>query len=392
MKKKILILCAALLGIILLFTAGYFVINALMQGEAEEPIAQNESADYTLNEFDSALIEYLCTNGYEYSDFMISPAAFRASLGLAAAGAQGNTRVELVRAMSFSGLESFNSWYMRLKNSEETFSVRSSIWANKDLLAEFTDDYSEKVKEAYRADACSIASDEMTDAINDWMNEQSEGAVSSAENGLNGASSVILSTLKLDAAFKNAFSEAKGHDGVFTGRDGDEHTMGFVERTGNYLYADVNGTQIVVIPLEGNLSFVCFLGNRIDMFDKMTELQPAKVHVVLPKFDIESGFDASDFSGFLLSRGVRDAINENTSNFYNMCLSADWFVQEIIQKTHLTLNEGGVGSLAVSASAGTGSSSGDAAEFIADRPFSFAVFSDFGEKSHHMLLYGQIMN
>lgn len=348
--------------------------------------------NYRLSEFDDDLISYLCLNGYDYSNFIISPTAFRASLCLAASGAQGNTRAELVSAAGFSGIDATKAWYARLKNSE-TFSVANSVWNNQELLGEFTDSFTSNVKNDYDADAYSYKSDELTKAINDWINQKTNGMIPTAADDLAGASSVLVNTLNLRAAWENAFSQASINNGEFVDIFGNKQNMDFMEQTAEYLYTEESGTKVLVIPMEGNLSFVCFLGNRTGMFDKMTSLQKEKVHVVLPKFELESIFDSRDLLGFLLSRGVTDAISESTANFYNMCKGTDWFIQEIIQKTKITTDESGIGSVTASSESDATGSEEDAEvnEFIADRPFSFAVFSDFGANSQHMLLYGQLM-
>ncbi|MCH5349687.1 MAG: hypothetical protein J1E40_10225, partial [Oscillospiraceae bacterium] len=79
-----------------------------------------------LSEFDDELITYLCMNGYDSSDFIISPTALRAALCLAAAGSQANTRTELVSAAGFTSMDAMDSWYAGLKKAEKTFERKTS--------------------------------------------------------------------------------------------------------------------------------------------------------------------------------------------------------------------------------------------------------------------------
>ena len=354
----------------------------------------DEPLNYRLNAFDSELISYLCLNGYDDSDFMVSPTALRVALCLAASSAQSNTRAELVKAAGFSDMDSLNKWYTRMKNAKPSFSVANSVWSNTDLMGAFTDIYTSRVKETYDADAYSYNSDEMAQAINDWIGQKTNGMIPTVADDAVGASTVFINTLYLKTAWENAFSKSSTYEGTFVGFNGQEQTMRFMEQTGEYLYCDTDGTKVLVIPMKGNMSFVCFLGNRTDKFDKMTELQMEKVHVVLPKFDLESTIHSNDLLGFLLSHGVKDAINENNANFYDMCSDTNWFIQEIIQKTRITTDEKGIGSAPKNkkAKAGEAKEDVDVNEFIADRSFSFAVFSDFGTGNQHMLFYGQMMN
>lgn len=345
--------------------------------------------DLQIGEFDSALIEYLCQNGYDPSNFVISPAAFRASLCLAAVGAQGDTRAEILNAAGFSGMDTLDSWYSSLDDR-----TAASVWCNKDLIGEFSDTYASKVANDHHADAYSLSSDELTKGIGEWAAKKTGGEISSVVEDVSGASAVLVSTLDLRSAWRDAFSEAAVDRGVFVGSDGSEQKIDFMEQTGEYLYAEENGVQVVIVPMEGNVSFVCFLGSRAGRFDKMASVQPEKVHVVLPRFEIESFFDSRDFLGFLLERGVNDAINSETANFDDMCSDSDWFMQEIAQKIGISANEEGISPSARSAlvTGGAGSEEGsEVKEFIADGPFSFGIFSDLGTEDQHMLLYGQMM-
>ncbi|MCH5317221.1 MAG: hypothetical protein J1E05_04535 [Eubacterium sp.] len=376
---------AALLMCVVLLTG--FVACNKSKPDTEGPI------NYKLSEFDGELISYLCLNGYDDSDFMVSPTALRVALCLAASSAQSDTRAELVKAAGFSDIDSLNKWYSRMKNAKPSFSVANSLWSNTDLMGGFTDIYTSSIKETYDADAYSYNPDEMLPAINEWIDQKTDGMITTAANDAVGASAIFINTIHLKTAWENAFSKFSTYENTFVGIDGQEQTMNFMENTGEFLYCNEAGTKVLVLPMKDNMSFVCFLGNRTDMFDKMTKIHMEKVHVVLPKFDLESTFNSNDLLGFLLSRGVKDAINENSANFYNMCTDANWFIQEIIQKTRITIDEKGIGSAPKNkkAKAGEPKESAGVNEFIADSSFSFAVFSDFGTNSQHMLLYGQLM-
>ena len=356
---------------------------------------------FQLNEFDDELITYLSLNGYDSSDYIISPTAFRASLCLAAAGAQANTRTELVAAAGFSSMDSFNAWYDGLKKSQKifafktsgknAFSVANSVWSSKELVGEFDSAYVSSVKDKYNADAFSCDVDAFSQQMNKWINEKTDGIIPATAENMSGAASVLFSSLHLKDAWKTAFCEASAEKGVFTDSKGEEKPMDFMEQTNKYLYAQGNGTKVLVIPMKGNISFVCFLGDYKDAFEEMVNLKEEKVHVVLPKFEMESLFSAKDVLAFLLSRNVSDAISENNANFYSMCNNTSWFIQEIMQENKLTVNEGGISVKARAEKKSSEVKEGETVrEFIADRPFSFAVFSDIGTKQQHMLLYGQM--
>ena len=393
----IVILCAAVL-LILAFCARTKEEPAEIDRETPDTVSEAPKAedtidpeDFRMSTFDNAVITYLCDNGYESENFLISPVSLRAALCLAAAGAQGNTRTELVTAAGFSGMETFNGWYSGL-NKSAAYRVQNSVWTDMDLIGPFSATYEANVKERYDAGVFSYTSDEMNQATDDWLREKTEGAVTGTQN-LSGVSSALVNTLYLQADWRNSFSEATGFEGTFTGADGSERTLDYMERTGEYYYVEEDGVKVLVMSLEDGLSFVCFLGNRTGRFDKVTGLQKENVHVVLPRITLASTFDGKDLVSFLLSRGVNDAISPQTANFYNMCQNSDWYVQEVVQEIRLETSEQGVGTAApsVTADAPGNVEDAEAKEFIVDGPCSFAIFSGFGTDSQYMLLYGQLM-
>lgn len=400
-KTAIILICVTVLSLLASCTAKSADDSPDAAGTLMQPPDGNASGtagaddaeaprNYRLNGFDDEFIAYLCLNGYDSSDFLISPSAFRAGLCLAAAGARSNTRAELMQAANFSGMDALAAWYSGLPEA-----VAASVWCNADMLGTFSDSYVSDITETYHADARSAASGELTQALNDWIAQESGSKALRVSEDISGASAVLLSTLNLQTAWANAFSDTVISERVFVGEDGKEHRMPFMEQTGEYLYAEEIGGKILAVPMEDNLSFVCFSGSRTGQFERMAELHPETVHAVLPVFELASAFDATDLTGFLLQRGLNDAVSSHTANYYNMCSDADWFMQEVMQTVTVSVNQNGITSASQVRAAPDKAESdgGDAAkEFIADSAFSFAVFSDFGTERQHMLLYGQMIN
>lgn len=328
-----------------------------------------------LNAFDAALTEYLGANGYYYEDFVVSPAAFRASLCLAAMGAVGNTRTELVGAAGFSGMDEMELWYMSCLSAAAGYSgdaplyLADAVWNNSDLLGDFTERFAADARERYRAGAYVCENDALTGAIGSWMDETTNGIMTGCHKDVDGAASVLTSLMYLETAWKNDFR-----------RSGN----GSMEQTGEFLYADTGGTQIVVIPMQGELSFVCFRGNRTGMFDGLSELAAETVRVVLPEFELRSGFDASVLLNFAIARNVREALNGTTANFRPMCADSDWCLQEILQAAQISVRAG-------TAPEDDAANAGEAAEaeFIADGAFSFLVCYGLGTEQQQVFLYGQ---
>ena len=62
-------------------------------------------------DFDKALIDFVDKSGFGDENYMVSPTSFRAALALAVAGADTETKDELIHAMGFNSMDEVNEWY-----------------------------------------------------------------------------------------------------------------------------------------------------------------------------------------------------------------------------------------------------------------------------------------
>ena len=78
--------------------------------DTERPSSDPEVKEKKMNntntdDFNKALVEYMENSGYAKENYMVSPTSFRAALALAVAGADTDTREELINAMGFNDMD-----------------------------------------------------------------------------------------------------------------------------------------------------------------------------------------------------------------------------------------------------------------------------------------------
>ena len=95
--------------------------------------------------------------------------------------------------------------------------------------------------------------------------------------------------------------------------------------------------------------------------------------------DLETSFDQGELVDFLQANGVNLAFDPNQADFSRM-IDCPVFVDDIIQKTRIKLDEEGVEAAAVTAMEvpTAGYIPDEPIEFRADRPFSFAIYANVG--------------
>lgn len=362
------------------------VPTEVLTAEPENIVDFELSTEYGLNAFDESLIDYFFRNGYYDSDFVISPAGCRVMLCLAAIGAEGNTRTELIAAADFSGTDEMNQWYMynqaaaaryrSVRSAEEAVSLfmGNAIWNDAELSGGFTESFQLAANERYNAGTYVCETAALTGEIDNWLSKTTNDLMTTFEKDVSGAESVLTSAVSMETIWASDFYPCE-YDGVE-----------MMEQTGEFLYANEGGTQVVVIPMQGGLSFVCFQGSRTNRFERLSSLRTEMVHVVLPEFTLRSCFSAEELLNFSVSMGVREALNAGTANFRPMCGDMDYCLQEMLHTATLSVG----GGTQKSADA-PDSPEADVKEFQANSSFSFIIFSDFGTQWQQALLYGQRM-
>ena len=375
--------------------------------ESDEPL---EVPSYCTDEFATALVDFTIASGYEQQNFMISPTSLRAALCLAIAGADSNTKDELLKAASFETQEDAEAWYAMLLDSEKefaetmkelesddaAFSLANAIWANRSMGVEFDDDYVKLVADKFDAEANVSPSGTITDDINMWCNEKTNGMITHIVDNVESAPNVLLNALYLKSAWTQAFDKGETEERFFTTYDEQGIKMDFIGKTEDMLYYHDDDTTIAVLQLYGDKQFVVVMGDRANLSEKLDKLESKKVHFMMPKFEMESKFEAMTLMTFLQLRGVNDAINWQTADFSKMNSDISWYIHDIIQKDKITVDEEGLEAAAVTALIMKTSSldmdEDEPVEFIADHPFSYYIYSGLGTDHEEMLFYGQLVD
>ena len=371
--------------------------------------------------FDKELIEFIEEQGFGEENYMVSPTSFRAALALAIAGADTETKEELIRAMGFSNMDEVNAWYASVeemisdfnasikedqKNYKETIAkyapeipapegslvMLNSIWNNTDLNGKFAKDYIKYVQKYYGAEAHDVNSGNITKKVNSFVEKGTNGLIPEISNDLSNANAVLVNTLYLKSGWVNCFEEYMTSTGSFTTIKGDKVEKEFMEQQEKFrFYEDKNG-KLVVLPLNGGVYAVFTLGEVKDISAALKQATFEDVIVKLPKFEIESSFSENEFIEYLQGRGAGLAFTP-AADFSVMCKDTGWMISDIIQKTRIKVDEEGLEAAAATAIMMTEGclmlESPQPKELIADEPFRFYIVG--GENEAEVMFCGQVV-
>ncbi|MBR2676441.1 MAG: hypothetical protein IKE28_05990 [Solobacterium sp.] len=389
--------------------------------ETEDPAAVIPDVDVT-DDYYSSLVRFIEASGYENQNYIISPTSFRAALALAAAGADTETKAELLSAMGFADMEELNQWYSSVIASEDNFnkwlqgaieeyednkeyfgdsvkapdgafSLENSVWRNTKSSGELSDTYKAYVKEHYNAMAENVSAEKITDAVNGWINESTNGLIPKISNDLSSSDLVLANTVYLRTAWKEAFDEYLTAEGDFTAYDGRTVKKEFMHLRGEFAFYEDDETTLISLPMQGGVNAVFVLGNEDNALEKLRAASIETVDVTLPKFETESALSENELINFCKARGAERAFTPD-ADFSGMSEEMALYITDIIQKAKIKTDEGGIEAAAATVIMMVEGAAPVEEEpvikvFTADHPFKFILFA--GSETPEPLFCGQIV-
>ncbi|MBR1643489.1 MAG: hypothetical protein IJ683_14340, partial [Butyrivibrio sp.] len=353
-------------------------------------------------------------------NYMISPTSFRAALALAVAGADNETKDELLKAMGFNSMDELISWYKGVTASvdsyndwlktaqdefneyrdyygddaqspEGAFDLENSIWRNTKSSGELSKKYMEYVKETFGATAENVSEKKITDTVNSWINENTNGLIPYISNDLSYADLILVNTLYLRTSWVNDFYEPATQECDFKTLSGETVKKNFMSQQDKFRYYEDENGKFVVLPMNGGINAVFILGEVDDVASKIANASVEEVAVKLPKFESETSFSENQLIDFCVARGAEQAFTQD-ADFSLMSDEMQLFISDIIQKTKIKVDEKGIEAAAATAvimTEGCALEEPEVKEFIADQPFKYMILTD--SETPELLFYGQLV-
>ena len=387
--------------------------------QAEEPVIwakkmstkKTESVSRTMNteSFDEKFLAYL--SQHASGNYMASPLSFRYALGLLLAGAEGETKAELLTALGVSSEEEWIAHCLDFNGFVEYFAadlereigefnenrkqgwipadadepfralrVANSVWKAERIRESFREAYRESVEKNYAAEYRSFTAANAVEKINEWADIKTEHMIPkllSEDYPTEQLAIVLMNALYFKDSWVTEFAEGATKEGDFRTRSGQVVKKDFMTTTEQFSYYEDEETQLVILPMKGGVSMAFVLGSKEGLAEKIARASSEKVQVTIPKMDLETDFSNGELVDFLKECGVSLAFNGEKADFSAM-IDYPVYVSDIIQKTRIKLDEEGVEAAAVTAIMMRDTAVYIPEEpkvFTADKPFSFYIYT-----------------
>lgn len=367
-------------------------------------------------------------------NILTSPYSISIALAMTYAGAAGETAEQMREALRFALTDddlhpTFGSLQTALNRASDsvdesenenenedgddsvefTLTLANSVWGQTEYP--WYDDYLDILESDYDASLRTVdyAADHegAREAINSWVAEQTNDRIDDLlpQGSLDPLARLVLTNAVYFAAnWETPFNDHQTEMQPFTAIDGETTDVPLMAVDDRFPYGEYEGTQLVELPYEGDRASMLLFLPPEESFTAVEESIDAKWlaaaretldsrdgTVSIPKFSFESGFALKEL---LSTLGMPIAFEHPAADFSKMAdldaVGEQLFIWDVYHDTFISVDEDGTeAAAATGVVVGTESAPVDPFEFVADRPFLFAICDD---ETETVLFLGRVVD
>jgi len=383
-----------LIVLILLLTFGCDV------ADPTEPLRELSSTEQEIVEADNSfgLKLFKEINAKETgSNVFISPLSISMALGMTYNGSAGITEETMRTTLEFGDLSmsEINQAYKSLIglltgiDSDVEFNIANSIWYRDDWT--FEQDFFERCDEYFDARVSGLdfsQNEEAKDTMDNWVDENTNGKIEEIVDYVDPMNDVmfLINAIYFNGNWTYRFNAEDTKDDVFHLSGGSTKECKMMEIRSYFKYFEDSLLQAIDIPYgNGNYSMTVILprgSEDIDLVvagltqekwsDWMDRLSPDTVTLFFPKLKLE--YEIKDMlEEALATLGMGVAFDDQEADFTGMYGPGGIFIDRIIHKTFLEIDEEGTEAAAATVVAMSLTSIGGDFTIRVNRPFIFTI-------------------
>jgi len=339
-----------------------------------------------------------------HDNLFFSPFSISMALSMLYSGAQGNSRKQLALAM---GIRSGDKHEESISVSLNTILAMQSAFVNIHIAnaifpthnKEFLQSYIESVKKYYKSDVLPMdytgKPQASIKAINNWVEEQTNSKIIdlvSADSIKTETVNLLVNAIYFKGDWQHSFDPKYTSESTFYLNKSDSVTCSMMKQHGYFDYFS-NGIfkTLAMDYKERSMSFMCFLPSgelELEELEKrlsgpmlkaiLKGMEETEVRVSIPKFSSECTFDLKEL---LSELDITDIFDENLADLSGMDGTKELFIDDVLHKAFIDVNE--AGSEAAAATAVCGDLDCGPMSFKVNRPFLFMLM----EKQNSTILF-----
>ncbi|MBD5089372.1 MAG: serpin family protein [Clostridiales bacterium] len=411
MRKKIIILL-----VMALFTASCQFDKGAKEGGKVLPEATKEETEQIqkdmdvtkamdtlskgVNQFSYALYDGL-ENG---KNLCISPYSIVSALSMLDNGADGNTKKEIEKALGIEDITVQNQVLQKYADIQKQKGIKfywaNSVWVSKEVLLEDNSekDFFQPLQQFYHADKHYQPLDtvDTMNQVNNWVSKETKGMLDNLLlEPLNPETKILLlNALYFQGEWKDSFVN-EGDKMQFHGSKGetmvpkmqlDDISLKYIKKYGlkgvEIPYKDDAFAMDVFLPEQEEASAIFIFQDlkqeeKNNLFEEFEKVEKQQIQmVIMPKFTTEYSVDSNQLIDVLKGMGITDAFSDEKADFSKISTSFSYYVNKILHKTKIEVQEKGTEAAAVTAvimTNGCGVLAEDELIFLVNQPFLYAI-------------------
>lgn len=331
---------------------------------------------------------------------LISPASAEFALTMAAMGANGETLDEMLTVLCpGSTLEELTAYAGGLNDTltytnRTSFHIANSMWTNETLLGDcLNETYADTLKEEMNAEATMLPfNDRAVKEINNWVDENTNGMIPSLLEEISPETAMyLINAMAFEGKWSDQYTEFQIHDEIFTNAAGAEENAEMLRETGRFYLENDDATGFIKYYEGGEYAFLAMLPNEEGAIEDFVSDMTAEDYLtfwnsVTRDYDVRTALPCFTYSydtimnDALIDMGMPTAFTEGAADFSPMVTdeTVNLYINRVIHKTFIELNENGTKAAAVTAVEMNCESAmieepREIKEVILNRPFVYAI-------------------
>lgn len=326
-----------------------------------EGISKNESASKAPDDefkaaaasFSADLFKYNYSNG---KTTLISPLSVLTALALVQNGAEGETLVQLERALGGLDRDALNKYmraYCDFLSAGDELKIANSVWTDSSVEAKQA--FLQKAVDSYSAQIFSapLSSKKTVSSINSWVKKNTDGMIPKIiENADRDAVMMLINAVAFEAKWETPYTNDDIEKLEFNSYSGKSKKTEFMCSTESVYLSDSDAVGFMKPYKNGRFAFAALLPDEntgIDDYvaslsgDKLMKIFSSakrgnEVNVKMPKFRAEYSAQLIDT---LKKMGVKDAFDSKTADFSSLIENRDAYIATVVHKTFIEVDENG---------------------------------------------------
>jgi serpin B len=334
-------------------------------------------------------------------NIVLSPVGAALDLSMALNGAEGQTRQEMLAALSLSGsdlgaINTANAQLIKVIRTPAkniTLSVADSLWVDS-RRATLRPDFAKRTQAWYDAEMADLdfSNPSAANRINSWASKETQGRISKLIDRIDPADLVLLlNAVYFKGQWTHKFDKAQTQQRDFTLAGGSVKQVPRMAQSGRFDYFETPQMQAVRLWFgEGDLVMEVLLPAKSSSLGALeAELTPEhwtgwqaqyaqrSGKIELPRFELKSNYRLNEP---LQTLGMTRAFHADGAQLTGMFSSAPgqpsagrFFISSVLQSTYWTVDEEGSEAAAATATGIRTTAVVQPFQMIVDRPFFCAI-------------------